>query len=136
MKSKIKQTAGILLAGLLVLLTACARQNQGNRTTIDFTVVEPEKIPQELAAEIEQNKQSEIRMTFQDGDDLYLIRGYGMQKTGGYSIEVAECTEDDNAIWFDTRLLGPKNQERISQDPSYPVIVVKMEARDKDAMIS
>lgn len=123
---------------LAVLLTACGAADGGTkseRKEVDCTVMDPRKIPEELAKLIEQNKKDEIRMTYTDGTALYLIRGYGEQKTGGYSIEVAECTEDDETVYFDTRLLGPSAQEKLPKEPSYPYLVVKIELREKDVLI-
>lgn len=127
--------AVLLLAGLM---TGCSAGVEGGkaRSGIDFTVVEPERVPEELAAVIEENKKDEIRMSYTDGEDMYLIRGYGEQKSGGYSIEVAECSEDEEGIWLDTRLIGPRSRENLSKDPSYPCLVVKIEARDKEVMIN
>lgn len=127
--------AVLLLAGLL---TGCSmgKERDAARRSVDFTVVEPERIPQELAAIIEENKKEEIRMSYTDGEDMYLIRGYGEQKSGGYSIAVVECSEDEEGIWLDTRLIGPKSQENLSKDPSYPFLVAKIEARDKEVMIN
>lgn len=120
------------------LLTGCSagKEGDGAHSSIDFTVVELERIPEELAAVIEENKKNEIRMSYTDGEDMYLIRGYGEQKSGGYSIEVAQCWEDEEGIWLDTRLIGPRSQENLSKDPSYPCLVVKIEARDKEVMIN
>lgn len=123
---------------LAPILSGC-QSNGGTgtegRREVEFTVVDQEKLPKELLAAIEKNKKGEIRMTYTDGEDMYLIRGYGEQKTGGYSITVAECTEDETTILFDTRLVGPPNQEGLSKEPSYPCLVVKIEARDKEVMI-
>lgn len=98
-------------------------------------MVEMRKVPAELAEIIEKNKKNEIRMTYTQGEEQYLIRGYGEQKTGGYSIAVAECTEDEETVWLDTRLIGPQEQEKLSKEPSYPCLVIKMEVRDKEVMI-
>lgn len=54
----------------------------GERADVEFTVVPAEEVPQELSEILEKNKAREIRMTYQDGEELYLIRGYGEQKTG------------------------------------------------------
>jgi hypothetical protein len=131
----------LLLAVMTAVLAlgagGCGRTQEsgGERTGLAFTVVDLEKVPQELSAIIEKNKQKEIRMTYRDQEVLYLIRGYGEQATGGYSIEVVECSEDEEHIWFDTRLIGPKSQEELPKAPSYPCLVVKIEAREKEVMI-
>lgn len=122
----------------IFFLTGCSKigsEAESSRQKIDFTVVEQREIPEKLMEVIEKNKQDEIRLSYREGESLYLVRGYGQQKTGGYSIAVAECTEDETAIWFDTRLLGPTNQETLSDDPSYPYLVIKMELREKEVMI-
>ena len=123
---------------LAVMLSACSAADTGaesERKEVDFTVMDPRRLPEELAGLIEENKQNEIRMTYTDGTALYLIRGYGEQKTGGYSIEGAGCTEDAETVYFDTRLLGPSGQEKLPKEPSYPYLVVKVELRDKEVLI-
>jgi hypothetical protein len=125
-----------MIAWVIILLPGCGRnQTAADRSEVEFTVVAPDELPVELASEIEANKTGEIRMAYTDGGYMYLIRGYGEQKTGGYSISVVECTEDETAVYFDTRLLGPSNQEQLSKDPSWPYIVVKIEGREKEAVI-
>lgn len=121
----------------VTLLGGCAvaHKDGADRKDIDFTVVEKEKLPKELAEVIEKNKEQEIRMTYTDGGVMYLIRGYGKQKTGGYSISVAECTEDGEKIYFDTRLIGPQETPKRQEDPSFPYLVVKIETREKEAVI-
>ena len=121
-----------------LLLTGCGAaedRQEKERKEIDFTVVEREKLPAQLLQTIEENKAEEIRMTYTDGEDMYLIRGYGEQKTGGYSIAVVQCTEDEEKIYFDTRLIGPEEQEKPSGEPSYPYLAVKIETREKEAVI-
>ncbi len=127
-----------LLLLTVVVTVGCASSDESakaDRREIDYTVAELGKLPEELSRVIEENKKKEIRMTYIDGEDMYLVRGYGEQKTGGYSIAVAECTEDETTIFLDTRLLGPPEEEGLSRDPSYPCLVVKIEARDKEVMI-
>ena len=130
---------GLLLL-LAVFMTGLTNGCQGSsgetgRKEIEFTVVDREKLPSRLSETIEKNKKSEIRMAYTDGEDMYLVRGYGEQKTGGYSISVTECSEDDTSVFFDTRLLGPEKAGDIPEEPSCPYLAVKIEARDKEVMI-
>ncbi len=135
----VKRWIWLCLAACVALigLAGCQKKEakDSQRSEVEFTVVAKEEIPEELAAEIEKNKQGEIRMAYTDGGNQYLIRGYGEQKTGGYSISVTECTEDETTVYLDTRLLGPANEEQITKEPSYPYIVLKIEAREKEVMI-
>lgn len=127
-----------LLVCITGFLTGCAsgKEVPKDRSKVTFTVVEERQLPPELLQVIEQNKKNEMRMTYQDGKELYLIRGYGEQKTGGYSISVAECTEDDKTVYFDTRLLGPKDAEQLKKEASFPYLAVRIEAREKEVKIT
>lgn len=127
-----------MLCGLscLLLMSGCSTIDpEDERKPVDYTVADIQEIPEELLELIEQNKMNEMRFSYTEGENLYLVRGYGEQTTGGYSICVTECTEDDTALWLDTRLLGPEKKEKLPKEPSYPYLVIKMELREKDAMI-
>ena len=132
---------GILLLLFAVFFTAlwgCGRagiEKESDRKDVDYTVMDARKLPKELLKIIEENKKDEIRMTYTDGDVMYLVRGYGQQKTGGYSIEVVQCTEDEESILLDTRLIGPSGQKKLAEDSSYPFLAVKIEKRDKEVQI-
>lgn len=125
----------IMLSGVLAGCGAPEKETADNGKEVDYTVVDIMKLPKELTELIEENKKDEIRMTYTDGGDMYLVRGYGEQASGGYSIQVAGCTEDEETVYFDTRLLGPSGQEKLPKEPSCPVLVVKIEAREKDILI-
>lgn len=131
-----KKVAGyVLLAAVcLMLLAGCGlgNGNDGERTALDFTVVQTDQVPEELQKVIEEHKKEEMQIVFQDQGSMYVVRGYGTQDTGGYSISVDECTEGEKQIHVATTLIGPSQTEKISKEPSYPVIVLKMEAREKE----
>ncbi|MCD8347940.1 MAG: protease complex subunit PrcB family protein [Lachnospiraceae bacterium] len=118
-----------------VLLAGCRKTENGERTEVDFSVMTGKELPQELLAIIEENKESEMRLTWTDGEEMYLIRGYGKQSTGGYSVAVAECAEDEETLWFDTRLIGPQDTESLSKEASYPYLVVKIVSTEKEVVI-
>ena len=65
---------------------------------------------------------------------LNIAEGYGKQETSGYSIEVAEIYETENAIYVQTDLIGPSNDEKIVERPTYPYIVLKTESIDKNVV--
>ena len=125
-----------MLGMLAFLLVGCqGASKEGKREPVAFTVEEERSIPTPLLQAIRENQKREIRMTFADGDDLYLIRGYGEQKSGGYSIAVDACTEDDEKLYLTTRLIGPKDAEKVPEDASYPYIVVRVAATEKEVEI-
>ena len=78
----------------------------------------------------EENKTKEFQLTYQEQGNLYLIKGYGEQKTGGYSIRIEDVSLWENAIHVQTMLIGPK-EENLKDEPSYPYLVIRMEYRDE-----
>ena len=132
-----KGTCWLLCLAFLLTLCGCGRSGTGpgERTAVEFTVAAAEEVPQELLEILEKNKEREIRMTYQDGEDLYLIRGYGEQKTGGYSISVTECSEDEENLYFLTQLIGPERAEGLSEETSYPYLVAKTARTEKNVEI-
>lgn len=43
-------------------------------------------------------------MAYESGDDLYILRGYGKQKSGGFSIQIEEVSKSENAVFVRTKL--------------------------------
>ena len=85
---------------------------------------------EKMAEQVEQKKKNVFQMTYQVGDIRYLMKGYGEQLTGGYSIQVEEVSESENAVFCKTRLIGPEKADAGSE-PSYPCIVLKIRETEK-----
>ena len=103
---------------------------EGERTPLAYTVVETAELPSSAQEMILEKKDRDFQMTYQKGDTVYLIRGYGKKMSGGYSIQVAELSVSSTAVFFKTRLIGPE-KEKQSGAPSYPYIAVKTEYREE-----
>ena len=95
----------------------------GKKQDVNIPDKQEEKVQQE------EKKEKEFQMVYQKGEDLYLIKGYGRQMSGGYSIQVTDLSASVNAVFFETKLIGP-TEEVQGGEPSYPYIVVKTEYRD------
>ena len=76
---------------------------------------------------IQEKKQDAFKLTYSDDQSLYIVSGYGVQETGGYSITVEQLYLSENTIVFDTELMGPAKGETGNSGPSCPYIVVKTE---------
>lgn len=122
---------GVCLA-VAVFLTGCEliRIEEGERTPVEYAIVKQEELPDEAVEFIEQRKKKEFQMTYLVGDVLYLLKGYGEQMTGGYSIQVEEVSESENGVFCKTRLIGPSEGNQGSE-PSYPCIVLKIKKTGK-----
>ena len=68
-----------------------------------------------------------FKLTYADGQDMYIVIGEGPQTGGGYSITVKELYLTENSVVIRTELLGPEKGEATGTDPSYPVLIVKTE---------
>lgn len=79
----------ICLFVLLFSLSGCGRNTKPAKTNdVDFTVVSAGDVPEELNKLIKERKKNPFELTFSDNASLYIVKGYGKQPTGGYSITV------------------------------------------------
>lgn len=127
--------AAVMLAAVFV--TGCGfGGDEEKKTNLEFTVVDEERLPEELKKLVEEKKAEAFKLTYADGGYLYLCVGYGKQETGGYSITVNELYATDNAVYLDTNLIGPKEAEAKGENPSYPYIVIKTPFMDKTVVFN
>lgn len=122
--------AALLLALLTVFLSGCSLSGQKAKKLkdVEYTIVEENEIPEKLMETIEKKKAAEFKLSFVNDGELYIVHGYGEQETGGCSIVVRDFYLTENALYFDTELLGPENGSNPQKKPSYPYIVVKTKA--------
>ena len=129
-----KKSVFLLIAVVTAfLLSGCrfVRIEEEERKPVAYTVVEKSDIPEELSRIMEEKKEKEFQLSYETGEDLYLVKGYGRQMSGGYSIQVKECYLTETSLVLDTELTGPKETAASGEEPSYPYIVLKTEARDE-----
>lgn len=124
-------------------LTGCgvsAKSGNEKIKDLEFTVLGEDNIPEELKQIIEEKKENEFKITYQDSDFLYICVGYGKQNTGGYSITVGDLYLTSNSIYVDTNLIGPEPENRElygaqgKEGASYPYVVLKIEYLDKSVV--
>lgn len=125
-----------LLACLLfgLMLAGCSqikKDSDGEKAKLEYAVVERSEIPEELAKLIAEKEKTPFKLTYSDGQSLFIAVGYGEQETGGYSIQVKEFYLGDNAIYVDTELIGPSKEDQKGTEPSIPYIVLKTEYREE-----
>lgn len=133
----------IAVAVMITGLSGCAgKAKEENRKIkdIEFTVLAEDNLPEELKQIIEEKKEKEFKITYQDNDYLYICVGYGKQDSGGYSIMVNDLYLTNNAIYVDTNLIGPEAENKElyktqgKDSASYPYIVLKIEYLDKSVV--
>lgn len=125
--------------GIVVIFnTICGcgvEKTDGNKIRdLEYSIVEEEEIPEELKTKIEEKKAADFKLVFETDEYLYIVRGYGEQETGGYSIQIPELYLTKNAVVFKSNLIGPAKDEIKNAAPSYPYVVVKTEGSEKNVI--
>lgn len=127
-----------VLPAILFIFLSCAlcgcsfgSGSSSKGSDLDFTVVSEDRLSEELKTIIEERKAAPFKVTYSDGEYLYICIGYGEQKTGGYSIAVDKLTQTEEAVYASTSLLGPGPGDETGSAPSYPYIVIKIKYVDK-----
>lgn len=117
------------IAAVSGILAGCSiEETNGTKIKdLEYEIVEEEDVPEELLAIIEEKKAADFKTTYDVEEQRYIVRGYGEQATGGYSIRIKECYLTSNVVLFDTELIGPRKGETTSPNPSYPYIIVRVE---------
>lgn len=125
--------AMLLLVVIMTAFAGCKTKTAKDEKVkdLEFTVVESVDQPEQLKKLIEEKKVQNMKLSYNDGEFLYVVVGYGEQKTGGFSIQVNDFYEAENAIYIDTTLLGPNESDTVTQALTYPYVVIKTENIDK-----
>ncbi len=123
----------LLLMMVLLALAACSvrKTDEKKIRDIEFTVLDKEDVPEEFMIQIEEAKEKSMKLSYADKGYLYAARGYGVQETSGYSVNVSQCYETEYGIRVETGLMGPGKEEKILEKKTYPYVVIKMEYTDK-----
>lgn len=116
----------VLLVGCLAF-TGCQGGKEDDKKLEDlaFTVIGEKDAPQALQEMIMQKKADPFKLTYADGQDMYIVIGEGPQNGGGFSIVVKELYLTENSVVIKTELMGPEKGEASGTENSYPVLVVK-----------
>jgi len=125
-----------LILFIICILAGCGVQTQDEEKLedLEFTVLDLEKVPQELRNVLEEKKTAPFKVTYEDEGYLYICIGYGEQSSSGYSIAVEDLYLTSNAIYVDTELLGPGAGEETAAATTCPYIVLKLEYLDKSVV--
>src|SRR5699024_5253432 len=107
-------TAGcIVLCAALCMLPGCVTRGQNTQKLreLEFTVLDKYAVPEEFKLLIDENKTEPFKLTYADQGQLYIAEGYGEQPTTGYSVEVTDLYETEDAVCIHTNMLGPEKGE-------------------------
>lgn len=126
----------IVIIAMCLVTAACGRTDTKSSTVsdVDYTVVDRAAIPEELAATIDARKESAFEISACIDGYTYIVKGYGKQPTGGYSIRVDRLQTDGTDMTMASTLIGPSAGEAVNKLATYPYIVLKTEATDNNIL--
>lgn len=118
---------------LVLLLSGCGthRVDEEKQEDLDYETLDPFELPETLWQEVEEEKSEPFLLAYGDGEQLYIALGYGGQDSGGYSIQIEEFYETEDAVCIHTCLTGPDEGEKVSQEPDCPYAAVATEYTEK-----
>ncbi|MCI8453254.1 MAG: protease complex subunit PrcB family protein [Lachnospiraceae bacterium] len=123
----------MMLAAGCIGFTGCKADAEENTRLedLEFTVAAENEVPAQLKELISQKREKAFKLTYADGQDMYIVIGEGPQKGGGYSVAVRELYLTENTVVIRTELMGPEKGETSGSDLSYPVLIVKTQYREE-----
>jgi hypothetical protein len=122
----------VLVAGCIGFTGCKADVEENTRLEdLEFTVAAENEVPAQLKELISQKREKAFKLTYADGQDMYIVIGEGPQKGGGYSVAVRELYLTENSVVIRTELMGPEKGETPGSDLSYPVLIVKTQYREE-----
>lgn len=135
----------VFLNGCVVLCTAMVcvcilsgcvtrRQQTQKLRNLEFEVLDKDTVPEEFKQLIEENKKEPFKLTYADQGQLYIAEGYGAQPTTGYSVEVTDLYETEDAVCINTNLLGPEKGEETKEIATFPYVVIQLEYIEKEVI--
>ena len=122
-----RRIAFVCMIGLLACgIVGCGIIQKRNTKweEVPFNVMKESALPEEIKEIVEEKKQMGFECTYQCEGELYLMKGYGIQSSGGYSIQVEYVRENEETIHIKTQLLGPESRQEQNQGLSSPYVVV------------
>ena len=116
--------AGVLVISAATVISGCRANISGTESDrmVEYTVICGDEIPEEFKKQINENKAKAMKLTYKDDEYLYIAEGFGTKE-----ITVNQFYVKDKAMYFDTRLIAPDKGEKVSNQASYPYIVIKTE---------
>ena len=131
-----RRIAAVFALVSVIAVTGCITRydSTDKLRDLEFTVTDEENAPEELRTMLDESHGSPYHIIYADQGTLWIAEGYGRKETTGYSVEVKELYETEDAIHIRTNLLGPQKKEKILEAATYPGVIVQLEYIGKDVL--
>ena len=104
----------LLLVGIFMMFKITKVDKKKIRD-LKYEVLLEEDIPEEIFRELSAYKDNVCKCSYICNDKLYIVICYGNQEVSGYTIEVNDIYESTNAIYVETTLMGPTQEEQVAK---------------------
>ncbi len=127
---------GVLIVALLIMTKCSLNNEESGKKSLDFTVCDSTRIPEELQEIIDEKKDKEFKISYINNAYMFIAIGYGEQGKTDYKITVEDLYLADDGIHIKTMLYSGKatgtDAEKTEETGNTltPYIVIKCEKYD------
>ena len=124
-----------LFATALVIISCGRGSNNIKRSELEYTICTETELPDELKVMIEERKEKEFQLVYENSAYCYLAVGYGRQKNDNYVVDVKDFYESEEQIILDTILISSSkaDTDKTGYLETCPYIVIRCAATEKPA---
>ena len=117
-----------------LLMVSCGKKEEKTKGDVEYYVCDETELPEELKVLIEERKEKEFRLRYENAMYSYLVAGYGKQEQDSYVVAVEDFYETEDGLILDTILLSEINSEKgkAGEAEICPYIVVRCTLLDKE----
>jgi len=125
----------LFLFFLMIFLTVSCKKMREKEVpkAIKFEICEETELPNELKWMIDERKEKEFQLIYENSSYCYMAAGYGKQKREGYAVEIKDFYETEEKIVLDTILKSRNKQEKRNYEKKdvCPYIVIRCSRIEK-----
>ena len=127
----------LLLFFMLFIITGSSISKTSDEKIgdIKYEIIEDIDLPYDASLLFYEAMSENNRLTYSSNDTTYIMICYGIMPSSGYTINVDEFYETDSHLVLDTTLVGPKTREELSEENSYPALILKVSPRLEKSII-
>ena len=117
-----------LFFGMVFMTISCGQSKDAvKRKEIEYKVCSDTELPDELKTMIEERKEKEFQLIYENSVHSYLIAGYGRQKSEEYAVTLKAFYDEGDTILLDTLLVNHSKAEteKSGQPEPCPYIVIR-----------
>ena len=117
-----------LFFGMVFMTISCGQSRDAvKKKEIEYKVCSDTELPDELKTMIEERKEKEFQLIYENSVHSYFVAGYGRQKCAEYAVTIKAFYDEGDNILLDTLLVNHSKAEteKSGQSELCPYIVIR-----------